>query len=911
MVMNNSTSDNKSASEFCQAFRSLFKGRTDCWGGIEGLYNPEPVTPEHYKSHLEGKKSLGIYFVLDNHTCNFAAIDIDDFSFNKAVAVRDALKSINIPAYIAASKSNHFHVYLFAEDRFIAKDIKRILNHTLKKLGIKTDKGRDFEVFPKQDKHQSDDPPSKEYPDGQKHPGSYINLPCCGVTRPFLAVGDNGAPKEIPLEVALERIKRTPNKIIEEILEGLPQAEEPAKKEKKTRYEHKKHPVCIESILEGVTKGGRNEAAFALACYYLHHHYTAEDTLALLQAWDKRNNPPLNDELLIVVQSAVEKKYPFGCSTIRDEPLLAGFCVGEDDCEWLKEIREVKGITIDGITYYQRNNEILKSHPGKKEDDWPVIATLASFSIEPRLRVVLPDEDERLETLVKTSKGNYPVIFRKAAFNSKRQLLTALPLVNLQYYGTDKDTQAILALLTREELPKRKGTTVLGRNGNLWVLKDKVISNNGVMDDPNIMYIPSGIDLERRVRYSSSRNDNSNEIAKQLVALNEQAAILPILGWFFVTPFTPLIRGKQQHFPLLSTWGTHGAGKSSLLELLSEIFGLTPELHSAIGTKFSLLRLFSATNSIPIVLDELKPYSMEIKDVKRLTNLLRRAYGGEIEDRGRADLSTVGYHIQAPIAVAGEMALTSIDSAFMERCIQTNLNPDNLTGDSSYVKAFRSLKAMDKRGFAFSYIKWCLATDFEALIKEAETYLPEDLKTANERIRDNILVMLTGLIALKCFSGDESLIDKEGIVKAITNERAELLGEKGYPDIALTTFLETLATLAQTNRIRPCIHYMTDVVGTRLYIHLEDCLAEFRKFVRETVAGVEVLDKKAYRQQAKEMLGRGYVLEMDKDKWFPSLGENVEGKNRKCLEIDITKLPFDASGFLMLEKIDKTIDMEV
>lgn len=345
MVMHdNSTYNNKSALQLCQAFRSLFKGREDAWGGIEGLYNPEPVTIQHYKSHLEGKKSLGIYFVLDNHTCHFAAIDIDDFSFNKAVAVRDALKSIGIPAYIAASKSNHFHVYLFAKDRFIAKDIKRILNHTLKELGIKTDKGRDFEVFPKQDKHQSDDPPSKDYPNGQKHPGSYLNLPCCGVTRPFLAVDGNGAPKEIPLGVALERIQRTPNEVIAKILEGLPKEtpEKPLKPRKKGK--HFSHPACISKIFDGVEEGCRDEAAFLIARYWLTGGFGADTILPILQKWDKNNKPPINDNRILHQKiSQAEKGYPSGCKSVQENGVLSQFCPGEDKCDWLKGGTTEKG----------------------------------------------------------------------------------------------------------------------------------------------------------------------------------------------------------------------------------------------------------------------------------------------------------------------------------------------------------------------------------------------------------------------------------------------------------------------------------------------------------------------------------------------------------------------------------------
>ncbi len=116
------------------AFRNLFRGRDDVWGSLHGKSNKEPVTDEHYKAHLNGKTSLGIYPLLDNGTCHFAAIDLDERDFVKAKAIRDGLAEIGIPAYLTASKSKGFHIYCFAAERFKAVEIRRIMQYVLNKL---------------------------------------------------------------------------------------------------------------------------------------------------------------------------------------------------------------------------------------------------------------------------------------------------------------------------------------------------------------------------------------------------------------------------------------------------------------------------------------------------------------------------------------------------------------------------------------------------------------------------------------------------------------------------------------------------------------------------------------------------------------------------------------------------------
>ena len=82
-----------------EASVSLFKGRTDTHGQVnECIY--ELVTLKHYEKHLKGEVNLGIYFLLDDSSYHFAAIDLDENDFNKAKAIRNELTKNSIPTYI-------------------------------------------------------------------------------------------------------------------------------------------------------------------------------------------------------------------------------------------------------------------------------------------------------------------------------------------------------------------------------------------------------------------------------------------------------------------------------------------------------------------------------------------------------------------------------------------------------------------------------------------------------------------------------------------------------------------------------------------------------------------------------------------------------------------------------------------
>lgn len=560
-------------------------------------------------------------------------------------------------------------------------------------------------------------------------------------------------------------------------------------------------------------------------------------------------------------------------------------------------------MTIDGMTYFEQGNRILSQDSAREESH----KTLTSFIIQPRIRITLEGKGELLDTVLKTDSAEYPNLFRREAWNSKRQFLGALPSVDLQYYGTDKDTQAILAMVTSEELPIRQGTTVLGRNGDLWVSKDGVLSKDGWVEDPRLVYIPSEVEFDRRVHYPSAEDETGliKQTIPLLLMLNEGRIIFPVLGWFFSTPFVPEIRRRLRHFPLLIAWGTHGGGKSSLLNMLWELFGVKSELFSSTETPFTFLRLFSGTSTIPIIIDEFKPFNMREDEVKLLIRFLKRLYDGEIEHRGKPDLSLVPYHLQAPTAIAGEVTPISLESAMAERVIQVNLKRNTLTANSSYVTAFNELASLDLGGFAFPYIRWCLGTNLDDLMAEARVLLPAELREVPPRVKDNALVMTSGLVALKRFAagyGVEMTQEafKTGVTESINGLIAELFERGPHEEIGLTSFLQTLATLAQTGRIRHGIHYTTDDINMRLYIHLGDCVAEFRKFIRETNARLEVLDERAYHRQAREVNDRkGYVLNTFGNKWFKmyETEKGSKGKVRSCIEIDMEQLPFDTSGF--------------
>lgn len=243
-----------------KTFAALFRGRADAWGSVEGRCNKELVTLEHYERHLRGEVSLGVYPLLNDGGCLFSAIDLDRKDFNLAKTIQQELVNNGLPSYIAESKSKGFHIYGFAVEKFVAKEIRRVLHYILNKLDIKA------EVFPKQDMVSQVAPL-----------GNYINLPCFGYTRPFLTDG----LKEVPLEVVIKQIKHIPEQAINCLLRTLPKVE--------TKQELGHTPDEVVGMLSRpLAVGQRRDTLVKLSGYLRYRGIPVEVAIALLLPWAEK-----------------------------------------------------------------------------------------------------------------------------------------------------------------------------------------------------------------------------------------------------------------------------------------------------------------------------------------------------------------------------------------------------------------------------------------------------------------------------------------------------------------------------------------------------------------------------------------------------------------------------------------------
>lgn len=520
---------------------------------------------------------------------------------------------------------------------------------------------------------------------------------------------------------------------------------------------------------------------------------------------------------------------------------------------------------------------------------------ISSFTIEPTMRVQTED-GEMILGEARTDKGTTVAGLRLplSAFHSKRDLTRHLPSADLQWTGSDNHVQGLLRILARRPVPRRRGSTMLGdyRGGDhhVWLGPDCAIGKTGFLTPPPVIYVPSGASLDKRVSYLQIDDNAFRELARTvfryLPQVNQPAVILPVIGWFFATPMKPSLMKTVGSFPSLFVWGSPGSGKSSLCtDIMWPLFGVRDaEPYSATETEFALLKLLTSTRSVPIFIDEYKPYDMPRHRLNTLHRYLRRLYRGEIEERGRPDLRVNTYHLQAPVCIAGETRPT--EAALLERVLTAN--PEKTTlDDTSYRAAHRALRAVDLVGFAPRYIQFCLGRDFAAdlaVARGAGQALLGDRKVP-VRVAENLTAMLLGLhlfeeFAMACHCQLPHDLAVPHAVDAVLDDVLET--DHGVKN-ALDHFLEMLGVMAVQGHLRHCVHYTFD--AGYLAVHLETAYDAFRAHCKRIDYEGEIVDLKALRRLLLENKKQGGFVVADSER---VVFDGRAGRRRAVL-VDLTK----------------------
>jgi hypothetical protein len=136
---------------------------------------------------------------------------------------------------------------------------------------------------------------------------------------------------------------------------------------------------------------------------------------------------------------------------------------------------------------------------------------------------------------------------------------------------------------------------------------------------------------------------------EDFLALSTPDVMHPLLAWLIAACRRP----EVHEFPILFLSGSSGVGKSTLAKLACQLVGSKITVNLGGNTPFILLRKLSSSTSLPVFVDEWTRLSRK-DTLEQLKGVIPMLYGGELAERGQADLTAMGYQLKAPTIIAGE-----------------------------------------------------------------------------------------------------------------------------------------------------------------------------------------------------------------------------------------------------------------
>lgn len=253
---------------------------------------------EHVAEHLAGKLGCGAVPIMDDDTCHWAAIDIDNHGTDEDIDIHDIdekIRTHRLPLLPCRSKSGGTHVYLFLTTAQPAVRIQTVMRKWAGLLGYP-----DAEIFPKQGRLATNK-------DGVKQQGNWINFPYFDADNTQRYCVRDGKKLTFDQFMSLAEKSKATNKE----LHG------------ETMAEHPDAPPCIQRIMvNGVAQGHRNEAIYNLTVYLRKMDAETAEQRARDANLTIFVKPLGKAELTRTINSAMRKDCQYRC---QEEP-IRGLC---------------------------------------------------------------------------------------------------------------------------------------------------------------------------------------------------------------------------------------------------------------------------------------------------------------------------------------------------------------------------------------------------------------------------------------------------------------------------------------------------------------------------------------------------------------------------------------------------------
>ncbi len=367
----------------------------------------------------------------------------------------------------------------------------------------------------------------------------------------------------------------------------------------------------------------------------------------------------------------------------------------------LERIREKAPVQLEAMTDNEttRTEAIVERSDGYYVPLRKGMRRVSTFTLDPKILLDGSNFDIEDSLVCDVHHEDYTwtdKVFSRDVFNSASKMAKATPVAAWQWLGRDDDVKELLPFLLErlkeKGLPRVAATRMMGLHniGGRWLFlgDQQTLAANDVWEgfEGPLAWMTSK--TEHPTMFLMPNKDHDIQMLGSIVPkLNEPSVIWPMIGWYTASVLKPWIETQGYRFPILNVAGTRGSGKTTLIQrVFMPLFGqIKPTSYDSGTTKFVTLALMGSTNAIPISFAEFR-----VDAVQRFLRFVLLAYDTGHDPRGRADLTTQDYPLQAPFTLDGEDLID--DAAARERIVVAKLHPQTIEEGSEPYNVFKELQ---------------------------------------------------------------------------------------------------------------------------------------------------------------------------------------------------------------------------
>lgn len=457
--------------------------------------------------------------------------------------------------------------------------------------------------------------------------------------------------------------------------------------------------------------------------------------------------------------------FSFGCNAIRallsKRPceacvIEAGDGEGDDEASGISAEVRADGFYVPyGDNYRRITNFTLQPHE--------VFIDVPQDGTAPR----------RMGTKMGVLRGGVEVariLFRESAFNSKSGFLKEIEgVLDLTFQGSDQDAQRIKTAIYKE------GQDV----GEVFQVYTCGVHVDFIGDTPIFTYVEPDMSINTvwvkgthqflgqllarpyfsKTALPTKGDKEADHAVTSLLKMNRPLEMGLIIGWCAACHFKAHLMHLYNQFPVLSLYGSAGAGKSITAGTATWINGtdyLSQDsgVNAPSSTHYGVLDYVSNVTTIPRIIEEYNKSKMSPGAYKDVGERIKQAWGAETALRGkpgtrpmgRVNAESVAIPITAPLIVMSEQEIEM--PAIQERSVRVHLTKAKRAGRREHYEVARRNRMM-LRNFGKAMMAESLATtfeDIEKLMDRASDLLPEMM---DDRPRYSMQVILLGLWKMK------------------------------------------------------------------------------------------------------------------------------------------------------------------